>query len=304
MTVPSEDLFSPETLGRWRRRAEQAATAGEATFAIPEAAPVAEFVAGMVEPGPLRVEANRWLGTGASYHALVRLAARAVRSLGNGGAPGPTIYVPKAAGELEPMLSLWPDVLAVPTPTSFRSLDLVALRAFPVHPLGLVSEPTWADGRPCSPAEYFFHDVDHARFKIREDLRVEGIEVPDAYREGTTFDARIGEHRTILPAAEGRIGSTLWDRVEARWELARRLLAFAGSLEGPRAAAADLLLFEIICEKSHPLEAPILARELTSDTHVVKIQRKRASGFYGEKVPPAATMTALDEVRLAIKDLL
>ena len=298
------DPFEPDSLLPLRRRAESAAAAGEPTFSIPEAAPVAERLAAMAPPGTLRAEAERWHADGASYHSLVRLAARSVTRLGGDGVAGEAAYVPKAAGELEPMLRLWPSVLALPTMRVFAPLDLVALRAFPVHPLGLVTEPTWADGRVCSPAEYFFHDLDHARFKIREDLLVEGIEIPDAYHGGTTMDARTGQHRIILPAAEGRIGSTLWDRVQPRRELANRLLAFAANLDGPRARAAEVLLFEIIYEKSHPLEARALARELASDAHVLKIRRKRADGFYGELVPDQATMAALDEVRFAMKEIL
>jgi hypothetical protein len=304
MPPASREVFGAEALVRLRRRAEQAAAAGERTFSIPEAAPVAERVAAMAPPGQLRTEAGRWLADGASYHAIVRLAARAVVDFGSDGAPGDVVYVPKAAGELEPILRLWPAVIALPTTIAFAPLDLVVLRAFPVHPLGLVSEATWADGRRCSPAEYFFHDLDHARFKIREDLKVEGIEIPDAYQDGSTLDAQTGEHRIILPAAEGRIGSTLWDRALTRQALAQRLLAFAASLGGPRARAAELLLFEMIYEKSHPLDVAILARELAKEAHVIKIQNKLASGFYGEDVPDAATIAALDTVRIALKEML
>ena len=133
-----------------RRRAQQAAAAGENTFPIPEAAGVAEFVAAMVPVGPLRTEAERWLGAGASYHALARLAARAATSMGGDEAPGSAVYVPKAAGELEPILRLWPAVLAVPTTIVFPriQLDLVAAcRAFPsvAHRFGDWSSPstTW-----------------------------------------------------------------------------------------------------------------------------------------------------------------
>jgi hypothetical protein len=303
--VPAEDgPFAAESLGRLRRRAEQAAAAGEGTFPIPEAAPVAEFVAAMAPPGPLRTEAERWLGAGAGYHALVRLAARAVTGLGGDEAAGAAEYVPKAAGELQPILRLWPAVLVVPATVAFTPRDLVRLRAYPVHPVGLVSEPTWADGRVCSPAEYFFHDLDHARFKVREDLRVEGVEIPDAYQAGTTADARTGRHRIILPAAEGRIGSTLWDRAGPRRELAARLLSCASGLGGARTAAANLLLFEIIHEKSHPLDPAVLARELASEAHVAKIRRKQASGFYGERGPGVATMAALDEARSKLEEIL
>lgn len=297
-------MFQAESLGRLHRRAQQAAAAGDDTFAIPEAAPVVELVAAMVDPGPLRTQAERWLGDGASYHRLLRLAARAVTSLPDDGVAGAAVYVPKTAGELEPILKLWPAVLAIPTATAFEPNDLIALRAFPVHPLGLVREPSWADGRHCSPAEFFFHDLDHARFKIREDLLVEGIAIPDAYQDGTTLDARSGQHRTILGAAEGRIGSTLWDRVEPRRELGARLLAFAANLGGARSAAAELLLFEMICEKSLPLDAAVLARELASDAHVVKVLRKQATGFYGDCEPGPATMAALEEARLMLREML
>jgi hypothetical protein len=304
MTVATKHLFGAAFLGQLRQRAEHAAAAGENTFAIPEAAPVAELVARIVEPGPLRTDAERWLGAGASYHALVRLAARAATNMSGVEPTDSAVYVPTTAGELEPLLSLWPSVIALPTTLTFAPLDLVALRAFPVHPLGLVREPTWADGRLCSPAEYFFHDLDHARFKIREDLRVEGVEIPDAYQSGTALDAHTGRHRIILPAAVGRMGTMLWDRAQPRRELANRLLAFASSLGGPRAAAAELLLFEIIYEKSHPLEVSVLARELSSDAHLMKIRRKHIAGFFGAQAPAEATVAALDEARSALEEIL
>lgn len=270
---------------------------------MPEASPVVERLA-TVGDEKLRVEAARWVTEGARYHALVRLVGRAVMELDQGDFTGEAVYVPKASGELEPILRLWPSVLALPAIAPLSARDLMMLRAFPVHPLGLVSAPTWADGRVCSPSEYFFHDLDHARFKIREDLAVENIHIPDAYAGGSTFDSRTGQHRLILPAAEGKVGSMLWDRVEERKALASRLLSFAASLGEPRAAAAELLLFEITCEKSHSLDVSVLARELESEAHVEKIRRKHASGFYGDDAPAEATMTAMDEVRCLLRETL
>lgn len=176
-------------------------------------------------------------------------------------------------------------------------MDLVALRAFPVHPLGLVEHASWADGRLCSPAEYFFHDLDHARFKIREDLAVEGIALPDAYENGSTWDAAKQRHRLILPAAAGKIGSQLWERVRERRDLAARLLDASAALPDPQVGAARLLLFEIIYEKSHPLDRTTLARELASEAHMNKIARKLESGFYGADLPDAETMDALEAAR-------
>ncbi|HEX2659509.1 MAG TPA: hypothetical protein VHU40_14595 [Polyangia bacterium] len=296
-------LFDADALTQLRRSAEDAAAAGDATFGIPAAAPVVEHLAAMGE-GSLRRDGEGWLASGASYHALVRLAARVVKACTGEGWPSDAVYVPKAEGELEAMLQLWPSVLVVPTALPLTSLDLVALRAYPVHPLGIVNAPSWADGRLCSPAEYFFHDLDHARFKIREDLLVEGIAIPDAYQEGTTLDARTGRHRTILDAASGRIGPTLWNKAPSRTALARRLLAYTATLDKPRAAAAELLLFEILCEKSHALEVSVLARELDSGAHVDKIRRKQASGFYGQDAPEPATMVVLDEVAMLLRKTL
>ena len=81
MTPVVEATFGAEALGKLRRRAEQAAAAGEETFAFPEGAPVAARVAAVAPPGPLRTEAEGWLAAGARYDGLVRLAARAVAAL-------------------------------------------------------------------------------------------------------------------------------------------------------------------------------------------------------------------------------
>lgn len=297
------NLFEAQSLARVRQRAEEAAVAGGSSFAVPEAVPVAERLAAM-DDGKLRTEAARWLAEGTQYHALVRLVGRAVMELDQDDVASQAVYVPKASGELEPILRLWPSVLALPAIAPLSARDLIMLRAFPVHPLGLVSAPTWADGRVCSPAEYFFHDLDHARFKIREDLSVENIQIPDAYVGGSTLDPRTGQHRLMLPAAEGKIGSMLWDRVEARRALAQRLLSLAAALGEPRAAAAELLLFEISCEKSHSLDVNVLAREFDSNAHVEKLRRKQANGFYGPDAPTAATMAAIDEVRCLLRETL
>src|SRR3954467_9030056 len=62
MTPAVERGLGAETLGRLRRRAEQASAAGQDTFAVPEAAPVLERVALLSPPGPLRTEAPAWPG--------------------------------------------------------------------------------------------------------------------------------------------------------------------------------------------------------------------------------------------------
>ena len=90
----------------------------------------------------------------------------------------------------------------------------------------------------------------------------------------------------------------------ARRQLSTRLLSFAATLGEPRAAAAELLLFEILCEKSHALDVNVLARELDAAAHVQKIRQKHQKGFYGDDAPTPATMAAIDEARRLLRETL
>lgn len=167
---------------------------------------MAALIADRVPDGELRGQAAAWLSAGARYHDLIRLCACAVVAMDAPGDRARAVYRPKAASEVEPMLALWPHVLVLPTTALLSMRDLIQLRAFPVHPLGVVAQPLWVDGGRASPSEYFFHDLDHARFKVREDLLTAGISIPDAYQDGSTLDPRTGRHRTILPFAVGEVG--------------------------------------------------------------------------------------------------
>jgi hypothetical protein len=261
----------------WLVRARQAAATGLSTFSIPEAAPVAAWIAAKVAHPSLSARAVAWLARGAGYHELVRLCARAVRALD--AATFVPIFGPKAGAELEPMLALWPHALVVPTPATLSRVDLIRLRALPVHPLGLVAQPSWADGGWLSPSEYFFHDLDHARFKIREDLSSSGRSIPDAYRDGSTIEPRTGAHRTILPFAAAQIGGRRRRAGDARWASAL-LHRMAAIREPATARAAELLLFEIVHEKSLPLDRSAVGRALGDEQHLAKLWRKHATGFF------------------------
>jgi len=162
-----EAVTQPDFVAGLGIRAAHAAAARATTFAVPEFASVVEVIAQDARAGSLRDCANSWEKSGAGYHDLVRLCSRYVQELDRTCPSLPSIYVAKASGELEPMLKLWPHVLAVPTTATPSERDLIALRAFPVHVLGIVSQVEWADGRPCTPAEFFYHDLKHARFKLR-----------------------------------------------------------------------------------------------------------------------------------------
>jgi hypothetical protein len=290
-------VTQPEFIADLGVRAAAAAAAGEATFAVPELAGVARAIAQDARAGSLGHDAGRWEEAGASYHDLVRLSSHYVRALDRASPPLPTVYVAKACGELEPMLQLWPHVLVLPTTTKPSERELIELRAFPVHILGIVAQVEWADGRPCPPAEFFYHDLDHARFKLREDLAAQGVDIPDAYQNGTTLDPETGRHRLIVYATTGH-AATLWQGSAERLALARRLFASIDALtDRAQAIAADVLLFEIIHEKSFPLEPRVLRRELSSSAHLERIRSKLATGFYGLNPPPSASVASLEAAR-------
>jgi hypothetical protein len=293
-------LANCEEIGR---RAREAAARGDTTFAIPEAAPAARWVTEVAPDPALRAAAEAWAAS-AGYHELLRLCRDAVLALDDGWRASGASYRAKVNGELEAMLTLWPDVLVVPTPQPLSPMALVELRAFPVHPLGLVAEPAWTDGAPAPPSEFFFHDLDHARFKVREDQRAAGIEIPDAYQDGTTIDPATGRHRIFLAFAQGRIGDRLWQRAAARTALVRRLRAGIAALgAGPLCEAAELLLFEVIHEKSFALEADVLARELGHDAHLAKLHSKVARGFFPTPID-RAVLGVLPAARAALLELL
>jgi hypothetical protein len=249
---------------------------------------------GCVCVGPFWLPAA-WFRDGERYRRFVRLVAEHVLARPSSGE---AIYVPKAQAELEPLLELWPHVLVVPTSAPLSIDELIMGRAWPVHPLGVVERASWADGRMSSPAEYLFHDVDHARFKVREDLLARGIAVPDAYEAGSTFDAERGEHRCFLADARPHVSMVGWQQAHARARLARRWLdAIAAEARRELATAARWLLFELVHEKSLPIDADVLAAALGTPAHVHKLRAKHAAGFYADDAPPEAAIAMLPEAR-------
>jgi hypothetical protein len=285
----------PVALGR---RAIDAAAAGAETFAVPEFEPVASAIAADSRAPIAAGAAPYWTDEGASYHELVRLCAGYVLELDAVAAVCEPVYVPKVRDELEPLLALWPHVLALPTVENLTARDFLRLRAFPVHPLGVTGETVWADGRQVSPAEFFFHDLDHARFKVREDLLAMGIEIADAYQSGTTFDSDAGRHRSILPEALGKVGASLWSMSEERSTLIDGLLERIDALpDRSLADAAEWLLFQILHEKSLPLHVPTLRRELATPRHVELLQTKVNNGFYDKDTPSSDVMLQLNTAR-------
>ena len=298
-------VFDSDFLRALGRRANDAAVCGAETFEVPEFEKVAEAIAADGRVERARASARRWKAAGASYHELVRLCADYVLELEGVMPACEPVYVPKVKDELEPLLALWPHVLALPTIDELSSRDLLRLRAFPVHPLGVKNAMAWADGRRCSPAEFFFHDLDHARFKVREDLLAMGVAVADAYQDGTTFDPVTGRHRSILPEALGKIGPSLWSMAAERGLLIESMLNSIIALPDPSLAhAAEWLLFQILHEKSFSLDVPVLRRELATSHHVVLLRTKVENGFYDNDRPSPDLMAHLDTARNWLLELL
>jgi len=295
--------LTPDLAQALGERARRAALAGDATFALPEAADAAEHLARSVPDAALREQAAGWISRGAAYHELVRLCAGALLAQEALVTAPASIYVPKAQDELEPALALWPHVLLFPTTRSLSMRDVVELRAFPIHPLGVRVGPCWADGRVCSPAEFFFHDLDHARFKVREDLLARSLEIPDAYRDGSTLDPTTWRHRVILPHAAGLMGSWCWTGAPVRHVWVRALLRRIESLaDRALSTAAELMLFEVVHEKSFPLEPGVFAREVASDAHLTKLQRKCDTGFFGPATPTREVRDSLERARVWLRE--
>jgi hypothetical protein len=298
-------VFSTGLLIELGGRAALAAAAGAETFSVPEFERVAAAIAAEHRVERTSDAARRWGSDGASYHDLIRLCAAYVMELEAIVPAREPVYVAKVRDELEPLLALWPHVLALPTIDRLSARDLLRLRAFPVHPLGITGKAVWADGRQVSPAEFFFHDLDHARYKVREDLLAMGVQIRDAYQDGTTFDPITGRHRSILPEAFGKIGPSLWSRAADRCSLVEDLFNRMDALPNRSLAnAAEWLLFQVLHEKSFPLHVPTLRRELATLHHIKLLHTKVNNGFYEKNTPSSDIMAQLNSARDWLNEVL
>jgi hypothetical protein len=272
---------------------------------LPEIAPTIALL-GMLCPR-LEPDVRAVLAAGVPYVDALRLAHRFAVDCDEDVRAGrdlPIVFQPKVGEELEPLVALFPDVIAFPTLEALDIAFFVDTRLVPVHPLGLVMAPLFGDGQLMSPLEYFLHDVDHARYMVREELLSRGIDLPDAYQSldggppTTLIDARRNLHRTILDGARPQVAAArLSDgaRLDQRARLAAALRRWCAELEPRRAQAVTLLLFEILHEKGFPLDGSVLRRELATGRHAPKLRCKLDRDFYGERLRPDAATVALLE---------
>ncbi|MCB9876568.1 MAG: hypothetical protein H6835_03110 [Planctomycetes bacterium] len=252
---------------------------------------------GYVAVGPLWLPLA-WLHDGDGYRRFVRLLAT------HAPTGDDATYAAKVEGELEPLLAMWPDVILLPTARRLTTDELMRLRPWPVHPLGVTATPRHADGAARSPAEFWWHDVDHARFKVREDLLLEGHHVPDPYRDGDTWDAATGRHRAVMHDALPHVSASGWRRARARSAaLDGWLQRAAGLADRELAAAVRWLLFELLHEKSLPVHASSLQSALAGGTHTDKLRRKCHNGFFADHGPCPAVVVRLDAARAWLCEL-
>jgi hypothetical protein len=74
--------------------------------------------------------------------------------------------------------------------------------------------------------------------------------------------------------------------------------------DGSLADAVEWLLFQILHEKSFPLDVPTLQRELATSRHVKLLRTKVESGFYDKNTPSSAVMNQLDAARNWLLEML
>ena len=70
------------------------------------------------------------------------------------------------------------------------------------------------------------------------------------------------------------------------------------------AGAAEWLLFQILHEKSFPLDVPTLRRELATSRHVELLRTKVENGFYDKTTPPSEVMAHLNAAREWLTEVL
>lgn len=205
-------------------------------------------------------------------------------------------FVEKTAAEWPPFLALAPHIQGLRCRGPAARRFLIALRALPVHLLGVVDQPVWADGAIRTPAEFICHDLDHARYKIRQDLLALGHTIPDVTPETPAI------LEAALPHVR-ELGDQLWALAPARLALARVLFEHLDGLADlPLTQAGEWLLFEIVHEKSFPLDRAILLKELSHDAHVRKLRKKWQDGFYHEA--RAEVFARLEDARRSLRAFL
>ena len=243
-------------------RAAGAAAAGERTFAVPEAAPVAAWIVARVADPDVRAEAAAWRARGARYH----------ESRAPGGARGAGARPRRLHPRVSPQggRRARTDARAVATRPG-RAHDGAAVTGG--HRSGCARCPStrwgWWRSRPGRTAAScprrsicFTTSTTPASSCARTAWRA-GADVSDAYVDGSTLDARSGRHRSILPAVVDRMGARPADDVPAQWLRMQRLLTRVRSArDRATARAAELLLFEVVHEKGLPAARPALAHAL------------------------------------------
>lgn len=243
------------------------------------------------------MRADAWPGAGCRYVEAISLARDYIAAIDDAGTPRD--YADRVAAEFDDAVRLAPSVVIVPSFESLGMADLLRLRATTARVVGLRNAAAFADGAVCTPAAFFWHDLDHLRFMVREDLAVLGVAIPDAYGAAdthgrrSTVDPATGRHRCILAAAVAPLAAQRAAHVHLMARAARTVEDLAARLDSHEtnlpvvAAAARLTLFEVCHEKAYTPVPEILRRELSHDAHLAKMRLKLARRFWGAALDPA-----------------
>jgi hypothetical protein len=82
-----------------------------------------------------------------------------------------------------------------------------------------------------------------------------------------------------------------------------RLLDRVFALPDPAARASELLLFEIVHEKSLPFDPTSIAKACRDDAHLLKLERKLDADFFGVAAPAPDVIAALPAGRAALVEI-
>ncbi len=147
-------------------------------------------------------------------------------------------------------LDRFPNVILFPTFDPVGATDLIKMRCAPVFLVGMLFDTTYADEFELTPAEFFFHDVNHSRIIVQQD---------EAYidTKKITMDQLIQEQATTL--------KEYYDQVEKNTKILPTNNDAIKATKKQLAAVAALkkmILFEVVHEDGFPFVKDIICERL------------------------------------------
>lgn len=161
------------------------------------------------------------------------------------------------------------DIVLIPTCSYVGATVLIKIRCVPVHIIGVVCKPTYADQYVNSPLDFWAHDVNHARRTMLETERYydsfvkhrtyftkrnywANVSVMDFYREMETFT-----QQTLLPVFKSNKRARLLRNMKNR----SRVEEYDYKIESYK-ALKRIIIFEITHEKAWPITPDSILRNI------------------------------------------